>query len=329
MKDILNKLIEYKSLDKEEAYKVLLAIGKGEVNHSQIAAFLSVYMMRTITVDELSGFRQALLDLCKKIDFDGIPSIDMCGTGGDGKNTFNISTLSAFVTAGAGVKVTKHGNYGVSSRCGSSNVMEYLGYQFTNDQDVLKRQLEETNICILHAPLFHPAMKEVAPIRRELGMKTFFNMLGPLVNPCKPTHQSVGVFNLELARLYKYLFENSDSKYSIVHALDGYDECSLTGDLKLITNNSDQVISAEGLGFKKVKSEEIYGGKSIEDAGKIFIDILSGNYTEAQKNVVIANSAIAISTYKDITFEEAKEQAKESLESGNALNTLNKLLTIN
>ena len=329
MKDILNKLIDYKPLDKDEAYKVLIEIGRGQVNHSQIAVFLSIYMMRSITVNELSGFREALLDLCKQIDFGGIQTIDMCGTGGDGKNTFNISTISAFVTAGAGVKVTKHGNYGVSSKCGSSNVMEYLGYRFTNNQDILNRQLEKTNICILHAPLFHPAMKEVAPIRRELGMKTFFNMLGPLVNPCKPTHQSVGVFNLELARLYKYLFENSSTKYSIVHALDGYDECSLTGDLKLITNKTDQVINPEILGFDKVNPTSIYGGESIDEAGKIFIDILSGNYTESQKNVVVANSAIAISTYKEIPLEEAKGLAIESLESRNALNTLKNLLTIN
>lgn len=329
MKNILNRLIEYKTLDKQEAYDVLVRIGQGEFNPSQIAAFLSVYMMRTITVEELSGFREALLELCKSIDFGGIQSIDMCGTGGDGKNTFNISTISAFITAGAGVKVTKHGNYGVSSACGSSNVMEFLGYQFTNDQDVLKRQLDEANICILHAPLFHPAMKEVAPIRRELGMKTFFNMLGPLVNPCKPSHQSVGVFNMELARLYKYLLENTTVKYSILHAIDGYDECSLTGDLKVITNSRDEVISAKDLGFEKLKQSDLHGGDSVVEAGKVFRDILSGNYTEAQKNVVLANSAFAISTYKNIDYSEAVDQARESLESGSALDKLNKLLTIN
>jgi len=224
MKEVLNRLIQHQTLSSSEAREILINIANGSYNTSQIASFLTVYMMRSVSVEELEGFRNALLELCLNVDLSAYNPIDLCGTGGDGKDTFNISTLASFVTAGAGVKVTKHGNYGVSSSCGSSNVLEFLGIKFSNDKDYLERAIDQVGICILHAPLFHPAMKNVAPIRRELGVKTFFNMLGPMVNPAFPPNQLVGVFNLELARLYSYLYQKTDKNYTIVHALDGYDE---------------------------------------------------------------------------------------------------------
>jgi anthranilate phosphoribosyltransferase len=232
MKQILNQLIEHRTLSKETARQVLLNLTSGKFNLSQMTAFMTVYMMRPVTIDELQGFRDAMLELCVPMQFDK-PVIDLCGTGGDGKNTFNISTLSSFVVAAAGQPVAKHGNYGVSSACGSSNVLEYLGYQFTNNADDLKRSLDKANICFMHAPLFHPAMKNVAPIRRELGVKTFFNMLGPMVNPAFPPRQLVGVFSLELARQFAYLYQQAEKEYVILHALDGYDEVSLTGQFKM------------------------------------------------------------------------------------------------
>src|SRR3954467_5302161 len=225
MKAILNELIEHRSLTKETARQVLVELASGKYNPSQTTAFMTVYMMRSITVDELEGFRDAMLELCIRADFDQ-PVMDVCGTGGDGKNTFNISTLSSFVVAAAGQPVAKHGNYGVSSVSGSSNILEHFGYKFTNDIDTLKRNLDEVNICFMHAPLFHPAMKNVGPIRKELGVKTFFNMLGPIVNPSFPHKQMVGVYSLDLARLYAYLYQNTGKRFVILHSLDGYDEIS-------------------------------------------------------------------------------------------------------
>mgnify|MGYP001486576404 CR=1 FL=1 len=216
MKAILNRLINHQKLSKEESRQMIINIADGQYNSSQIASFLTVYMMRSISLDELEGFRSALLELCILIDLDEYDTIDLCGTGGDGKDTFNISTLSSFVTAGAGCKVAKHGNYGVSSGCGSSNVLESLGLVFTNDYDILRKAIDKAGICFLHAPLFHPAMKKVGPVRKELGVKTFFNMLGPLVNPAFPKYQLTGVFNLELARLYGYLFQKSKQEFTIL-----------------------------------------------------------------------------------------------------------------
>ena len=325
MKQILNRLINHESISTEEAKQVLVNISKGDYNQSQIAAFLTVYMMRSITLEELKGFRDALLELCIPIDLAEFNAIDLCGTGGDGKDTFNISTLSSFVTAGAGVKVAKHGNYGVSSACGSSNVMEYLGIKFSNDEDFLKQSIDKAGICVLHAPLFHPAMKNVAPIRRELGVKTFFNMLGPMVNPSFPKNQIVGVFNLELLRLYSYLYQNTDKNYAIVHALDGYDEISLTGNTKVISNNSETMFSPEDLGVKSIKQNALFGGNSVEDAAKIFLNVVNGNGTEAQNNVVCANAGLAIATSKQIEHKKGFELAKESLMSGKGLNALQTL----
>lgn len=325
MKPILNRLINYEILSKPEAKEILVNISNGNYNPPQIASFLTVYMMRPISIEELSGFREALLELCIPINLSAYDTIDLCGTGGDGKDTFNISTLAAFVTAGAGIKVAKHGNYGVSSISGSSNVMENLGIKFSNDQAFLEKCLEATGICILHAPLFHPAMKNVASIRKELAVKTFFNMLGPMVNPSFPKHQLVGVFSLELARMYAYLYQNTDTNFTILHSLDGYDEISLTGNTKTISNTKETILKPEDFGVEKLNSESIKGGKTIESSAKIFIDIISGNGTEAQNNVVCANAGMAIATVKNCAPTEGFQLAKESIISGKALNALQKL----
>ncbi|PID69314.1 MAG: anthranilate phosphoribosyltransferase [Flavobacteriales bacterium] len=325
MKDILNRLINHEIIGKEEARQVLVNISKGDYNSCQIASFLTVYMMRSITVAELEGFRDALLELCLAIDFSAYNAIDLCGTGGDGKNTFNISTLASFITAGAGIKVTKHGNYGVSSVSGSSNVLEHLGIKFSNDKNFLKKCLDEAGICILHAPLFHPAMKNVAPIRKALGIKTFFNMLGPMVNPAFPKNQLVGVFNLELARMYNYLYQNTDKNYTILHALDGYDEISLTDTTKVLSNNSEMMLTPDDFEVNKTTSAEIFGGHSVGEAAKIFMNVINGNGTEAQNNVVCANAGMAIGTVKNISPKEGFALAKESLESKKALSAFKKL----
>ena len=328
MKTILNRLINHDQLTKEEAREVLVNISEGKYNTSQIAAFITVYMMRSITVEELAGFRDALLDLCIAVPFKGYNAIDLCGTGGDGKDTFNISTLSSFVAAGAGIKVTKHGNYGVSSVSGSSNVMEHMGIRFSSDKDFLKRCLDEAGICVLHAPLFHPAMKNVGPIRRELGVKTFFNMLGPMVNPAFPENQLVGVFNLELARMYGYLYQKTDKNFTILHSIDGYDEISLTGDTKAIRNTSERMLSAEDFGVRQITQQEIYGGDSIASSAEIFKKVISGRGTEAQNNVVSANAGMAIATVKNLEPKAGFEIAKESLLSGKGLERLNKLIEL-
>ncbi len=325
MKHIINRLINHEVLSKDEAKDVLVNISNGSYNTSQIASFLTVYMMRSITIEELEGFRDALLELCIAVDLSEYNPIDLCGTGGDGKDTFNISTLSSFVVAGAGVKVTKHGNYGVSSKCGSSNVMEHLGIKFSNDKDFLRKSIDTTGICVLHAPLFHPAMKNVAPIRRELAVKTFFNMLGPMVNPAFPTNQMVGVFNLELARMYGYLYQNTNKNFTILHALDGYDEISLTGNTKTISNHAETILTPADFGVPILQQTEIKGGNSIETSADIFMSILNGKGTEAQNNVVCANAGMAIATVQKLTPLEGFEKAKTSLLSGQGLDVLQKL----
>ena len=325
MKNILNRLIQHEVLSRQESKDILVGIANKAYNESEIASFLTVYMMRSIQLEELEGFRDALLDLCLAVDLSAYEPIDLCGTGGDGKDTFNISTLASFVTAASGIKVTKHGNYGVSSSCGSSNVMEALGIKFTNDKDYLEKALDQVGICVLHAPLFHPAMKQVAPIRKALGVKTFFNMLGPMVNPAFPTHQMVGVFNLELARIYGYLYQKTDKNYSIVHALDGYDEVSLTGATKIITRENEMVLDPAHFSVNTLQAHEIAGGESVPSAAAIFVNILSGKGTEAQNNVVCANAAVAINTVKNKGILTAFEQAKETLLSGAALKKLQQL----
>ena len=330
MKKLLSFLFEHKTLDRSSAKEVLINISKGIYNESEIASFTTVYLMRSITIEELQGFRDALMELCLPIKFNDHKILDIVGTGGDGKNTFNISTLSCFIVAGTGNKVAKHGNYGASSISGSSNVMEQLGYTFTNENAVLQNHIDEANICFLHAPLFHPALKIVAPIRKNLGVRTFFNMLGPLVNPAIPDYQLVGVFSLEMARIYNYLLQQSGTNFTIIHGLDGYDEISLTNDTKVITNEGEKILTAEYLGKRTVTAQDIYGGNSVEEAAKIFLQILKGKGTWAQNAVVIANAAMAlqcIEGYKN--YEECYSLAVESLESGKALDALNKLVKLN
>ncbi len=327
MKDILNHLTSYKNLDRELAKKVLIRLAKGDYNNSQVAAFLTVFLMRRVTVEELAGFRDAMLELCIPLALDQYSVIDLCGTGGDGKDSFNISTLASFVVAGAGQKVAKHGNYGVSSICGSSNLMTHFGYEFSNDPKQLEHDLERSGICFLHAPLFHPAMKHVAPIRKELGVKTFFNMLGPMVNPAQPKLQLVGVFSLELARLYGYLYQQTDKQYAILHALDGYDEVSLTGPFKLITNQNEQLLTPKDLDMPSYHPQELAGGDSVEAAAKIFWDLLNGAGTQAQQDVVLSNAGLALHCANPHqSLNDALAQARESLVSGAALTSFKKLI---
>ena len=327
MKSILNHLFEHKTFSREEAKEILTNISLGKYNNSQIVAFMAAYCMRTITVEELEGFRDAMLELCIKTDLNEYELIDLCGTGGDGKDTFNISTLASFVVAGAGYKVAKHGNYGVSSGCGSSNVMEYLGYKFTNNPGELKSGLDGAGICFLHAPLFHPAMKTAAPLRKELGVKTFFNMLGPMVNPAQPKHQLVGVFSLQLARLYAYLYQKSNKKYTILHALEGYDEISLTCDFKTFSNKGEKIYSIANLGFDAINANAIAGGSTVQESAQIFKAVLEGEGTSEQNNVVLCNAAIAIKTIKDeSSFADCFYEAEESLLSKQALKSFKKLV---
>jgi anthranilate phosphoribosyltransferase len=327
MKQLLNLLYEYKSLSKAQAKEALINIATEKYNHTQIAAFLSVYLMRSITVDELSGFREAMLELCLKTEFDSNESIDIVGTGGDGKDTFNISTLACFVTAGAGIKVTKHGNYGVSSISGSSNVLEAIGYKFTNDKAVLQKQLDNAGICFLHAPLFHPAMKSVAPVRKELGLKTFFNLLGPILNPCFPKYQLLGVYNLEIARLYHYMLQDTTQNYTIVHSLDGYDEVSLTSEFKLISKGKEILLHPSDLNLKTLNQQDLHGGKTVDEAAKLFMKILTGEGTDAQNNAVCANAALAINCVQpNLNLLECFETAKESLISKKALDVYRELM---
>lgn len=329
MKKILQYLFEHKVLTRESAKEVLVNIGKGMYNEHEVTAFMTVYLMRSITIEELQGFREALLELCVQTDLGAYETIDIVGTGGDGKNTFNISTLSCFIVAGAGQKVAKHGNYGASSISGSSNVMEQLGYQFSTDNSKLKREIEAAGICFLHAPLFHPALKTVGPIRKNLAMRTFFNMLGPMANPADPAYQLVGVYSLEMARIYNYLLQQSDKAFTIIHSLDGYDEISLTSDTKVITNEGEQIMTPEQLGKRMVSASDINGGNSVEEAAKIFTSILKGEGTFAQNAVVLANAAMALHcTRKYKTYDDAYNAAVESLDSGKANQALDKLLKL-
>lgn len=326
MKKILEKLFDHNYLEYEESKKVLKEISSKKYNNSQVASFLTVFKMRNPSVQEIEGFRDALLDLCVKIDLSSdFETIDLCGTGGDGKNTFNISTISSFVVAGAGYKVTKHGNYGVSSSCGSSDVLQQLGIKLSNDDGYLKKCLDKGNFCYLHAPLFHPAMKNVAGVRKELEFKTFFNILGPLVNPLQPKNQLCGVYNLEISRLYGYVFENSKKNYSILYSLDGYDEISLTSDFMKISRNDSTINSPDYFGFNKINPDEIKGGESIKDSASIFTKILENKATKSQTDVVLANSAIAIQTITNKTIDECLSIARQSIDSGSALNCLKKI----
>lgn len=329
MKKILQYLFEHKTLSREQAREILTNISKGMYSEHEVTAFITVFLMRSITIEELQGFRDALLDLCVKVDLNGHKTMDIVGTGGDGKNTFNISTLSCFIVAGAGQKVAKHGNYGASSISGASNVMEQLGYQFKSESDQLKKEIEQANICFLHAPVFHPALKTVGPIRKNLGLRTFFNMLGPMVNPASPAFQLVGVYNLEMARIYNYLLQQSGKAFTIIHGLDGYDEISLTNDTKVITNRGEEIMSPIKLGKRIVAAEDIYGGNTPEESAKIFKKIIKGEGTWAQNAVVLANAAMALHCTGEYgTYDDAYQAAVTSLDSGKAYACLTKLIEL-
>lgn len=329
MKKILQYLFEHKTLSREKAKEILLQMSAGQFNDAEISSFITVFLMRSITIEELQGFRDALLELCVPVDLKGRTVMDIVGTGGDGKNTFNISTLSCFIVAGAGQQVAKHGNYGASSVSGASNVMEQLGYRFKNNVDELNKELDQTNICFLHAPFFHPALKVVGPIRKQLGVRTFFNMLGPMVNPAAPAYQLVGVYNLEMARIYNYLLQETGNAFTVIHSLDGYDEISLTNDTKVITNEGEKIMTPEQLGKRMVMQEDIYGGNTVEEAARLFIKIIKGEGSWAQNAVVLANAAMALfgtGQYKN--YDEAYAAAVESLESKKAYQTLEQLINL-
>jgi len=329
MKKLLQYLFEHKTLTREQAKEVLVQISQGVYNEHEITSFVTVFLMRSITIDELMGFRDALLSLAVKIDIDVENTIDIVGTGGDGKDTFNISTLACFIVAGAGQPVVKHGNYGASSVSGASNVMEQLGYVFKNEQTALSKEVKEAGICFLHAPLFHPALKTVGPIRRNIGVRTFFNMLGPIVNPAQPKFQLIGVYNLEMARIYNYVLQGLGKDFTLIHSLDGYDEIALTTDTKVITNKGEYIMTPYQLGKKKVFSEELHGGKTVEEAAGIFKSIIQGKGTWSQNAVALSNAAMALFvTGKYENYDLAFQAAVKSLESGAAHDCLQKLIAL-
>ncbi|MCQ9638470.1 anthranilate phosphoribosyltransferase [Chryseobacterium sp. WG14] len=327
MKEILQYLFNHNTLSKSEAKATMIEIAQNKFNAAEVTAFVSVFLMRNITLKELEGFREALLQMAVPVNIESKDTIDIVGTGGDGKNTINISTLASFVVAGAGQKVTKHGNYGASTTTGSSNVLEELGYEFKNNSDQLNEDLEKANICFLHAPYFHPALQSVGLLRKSLGLRTFFNLLGPLVNPAKPQYSVIGVYNLEIARIYQYLLQKEDRDFMLVHGLDGYDEISLTDDTKIITKNGESIYSAEDLGFNPLTLEGIKAGNTIQETAKIFRNVLEGKGTEQQNSVVLANASVSLHhTHKFGSYEDCLLLAKESLENGKALKSFELLI---
>ena len=330
MKQYLLKLIDGQTLSREETHTIMLNITKEQYNVQQIAALLMAMQTRGVTVAELLGFRDGLLETGKYINFEDYDTLDIVGTGGDGKNTFNISTCSAFVIAGAGYKVTKHGNGGSSSVSGASNVLEGHGVKFTDDRDKLKRSLDEAGICYFHAPLFAYGMKFVGPTRRALAVPTCFNLLGPLVNPCHPKNSLHGTADQSQLRLYVNMHQKIGDNYGVITSYDGYDEISLTSGFKICTNYFEKVLTPVDLGLKYVKQQEIFGGDTAADAMKIFDSVLEGTSTEAQKNVVIANAACGISVMDaNLSMADSIAVARESLESGKALATFKKFVEIN
>ena len=329
MKTILTRLFNHEELTAEESRQILLNISRGIYREAQIAALLTVFQMRGITVDELTGFREALMETRVPIDFAPYRPIDIVGTGGDGKNTFNISTCACFIVAGAGYKVAKHGNYGATSVSGASNVIEQHGVRFTNNPDILKRSMEECNIAYLHAQLFNPAMKTVGSVRKALGVRTLFNLLGPLVNPCKPAYQLLGVADLSQMRLYTNVFYKLGIDFAVVNSLDNYDEISLTDEFKVMTRNYERIYRPQALGFSAVRPEELSGGACKEDAARIFDNVLNNRAEAAQTQCVIVNAAFAIQVMEpEKEIEECIAIARESLESGRALKTLKKFIEI-
>lgn len=329
MKKILQFLFEHKTLSRDQARDILIEISNGAYSEHEITSFVTVFLMRSITIDELMGFRDALLFLSVKINIGVTDAIDIVGTGGDGKDTFNISTLACFIVAGTGQSVVKHGNYGASSVSGASNVMEELGYKFKNEEAALSNEVKQANICFLHAPLFHPALKTVGPMRRNMGVRTFFNMLGPIVNPAQPKYQLIGVYNLEMARIYNYVLQLLNKEFTLIHSLDGYDEISLTTDTKIITNQGEFIKTPYQLGKKKVFAKELHGGATVREAAEIFKNIMAGRGTWSQNAVVLANAAMALSiTGKYENYEASFQAAVKSLESGAANDCLTKLINL-
>ena len=327
MKEILQYLFDHQTLSKAQAKSILLEISKDIFNEIEVTSFVTVFLMRSISLAELEGFTEALQQLSPQSDLGTLDLVDIVGTGGDGKNTFNISTLASLVVAGTGQKVAKHGNYAASTISGASNVLETLGYRFKDNEAALKNDLEKGNFCYLHAPIFHTSLKSIAPMRRNLGLKTFFNILGPLINPAKPKYTMIGVANLEIARIYQYLLQKKNADFLLVNALDGYDEISLTSDTKIIDKNGEKIFSAEDLQFKNIDPETIFGGNSIDEAAQIFKNILEGNGTYEQNAVVLANAGMALkNTGKYGDYDNCLKMAKESLLEGKALNGFKKLV---
>jgi len=328
IKKYFRKLYTYGTLNESEAYDLLLQVSSGKANPAEMASLLTVFLLRPITLDELTAFRNVLLELCIPVNLER-DCIDLCGTGGDEKNTFNISTLASFVTASCGVQVAKHGNYGVSSVSGSSNVLEFLGYKFLNNSDALKKQLDKYSICFMHAPLFHPALKSVGGVRKELGIKTFFNILGPLVNPAKPSHQLIGVYSKELARMYHYLLQKENKNYYILHSLDGYDEISCTADYLAYSKQQESIVNPVNLNLPILQEQDLFGGNSIEDAAHIFLNVLQNKCSDAHKQVVALNAAYAISCFKQITIQQAYQESLEAIISGKAYQCFSNLINHN
>lgn len=330
MKEILIRLFAHEELTHDEAYALMRGITQGKYNDTQIASLLTVFQMRGVKVDELTGFRQALLETRIPVDFSDYSPIDIVGTGGDGKNTFNISTCACFVVAGAGYAVAKHGNYGATSVSGASNVMEQHGVKFTTDETLLRRSLEACRMAYLHAPIFNPAMKHVAGVRKALQVRTLFNLLGPLINPCKPAYQLLGVADLAQMRLYTNTLQQLGIGFAVVNNLDGYDEISLTDEFKVMTNRYESIYRPSDLGFSFVRQEELSGGETPQEAARIFDDVLQNRATKAQTECVLINASFAIQAIEpDKPIEECVALARESLQSGQAWNTFCKFLEIN
>ncbi|MCI6839698.1 MAG: anthranilate phosphoribosyltransferase [Prevotella sp.] len=331
MKDILNRMLNHEELTREETRDILLGITRSEYPNEQIAALLTALQMRGITVDELLGFRDGILESGIHAQLDCDRYIDVVGTGGDRKNTFNISTTSCFVIAGAGYKVAKHGNYAATSKSGASNVIEQHGIKFTNDIDRLNRSINECGIVYLHAQLFAKAMKFVGPVRNALQFPTCFNLLGPLVNPSSPQCQMLGVANLDQMRLYNNVYQKIGIDYAIVNSIDGYDEISLTGDFKVTTNDYERVFKPSDLGLRTARPEELQAGATEEDAARIFDNVLADKALPAQKDIVIANAAFGIQVFErgKKSIDECVAIARESIESGKALATFRKFVELN
>lgn len=329
MQQILYRLFDHQSLSRNEANEIMTKIASGAYNDAQISAFITVFLMRSIELEEIIGFREALLSMALKIDLSAYETIDIVGTGGDGKNTFNISTAACFVVAGAGYKVAKHGNYGATSVSGSSNVLEFFGAKFSNQELQIKKSLELTGFTYLHAPFFNPAMKNVVPVRKNLAVRTFFNVLGPLINPTQPKFQLLGVYDLKMMRLYNYIYQNLGVRFSIVHSLDGYDEISLTKSCKIVNNTGEQVYTPTQLGYQKISQQALWGGNSVADAASIFMNVLDNQASEEQQAAVVINAAIAIQTLRPKkSLEECKQEALAAIQNGSAKKTFKEFINI-